>query len=330
MNKKKRCQKKPNKRKVERLHKMQSLTTHNDSILKKGSNRIISIQTIMHIASRIKRSKKSKSKSKVKILATLLSILKVIVAVMTLTATIWGTYYTWKSYLDSKPAQVHKIFKYKDKTIYVDSVSKFKILLEPHNTNMYILGRNDDNSESYPFPIIINKSNKSINNFKVFVNAYLWGFTYFDDDVNKNFRIIKKDSVPLLITLELEYKYDVLHANSSISNPINYVIPIDYMSERYMSFDFHITYDGIIEPLKYSVLLEISDDTYSYKLRDEEIDKFLSLCYSQGALLSKDTLIAIQHRYKSYILCNNKNSAIPKEEFEKYKSIIIKNYHEEY
>lgn len=277
-----------------------------------------------NIISPIKKAESKKS-------AKVLTIVTFIIAAMTLVATIFGAYYSYKSYLDSKPAQVHKLFKYQDhyKSINVDSISVFETLLEPNSTDRYFIGsdKEDLNSlEQYAFPIVMNQSNKSINNFKVNVSAILYGFTYLDDDVNKNFRIIKKDSLTLGKTLELEYKYSILHAKSCISNPINVVTPLEYVSQRFVTFDFHITYDGILEPISYTVILVVSDNIYSYQLSDEDIDGFLSGSYSNGYLMSESSLITIYLNTNFCIICDKFDYNNSKEDFEKYKSDIIKKY----
>ena len=245
---------------------------------------------------------------------------------LTVVATIVAAYYGYKTYSDNQPSQISMVFTDLEKLYDVQDKSNFMFLFQP--SHRCLLLETDDDLFGGSLPIIVNDSEKSIIGFKMSVNVYCFnGVSFKETDVNKNFTISKLDTADFTHAI-LDYKYDVLHAKSSVSSPLNTVFLPDSISLSddfcHITFEYNITYEGINAPIHYFVNIYacFNDDM---KLSDNTIDAFLSMCFKDGVIFkeSDHTFISMHDTSIPIKVIKPIDRHIKGEEFEKYKSDII-------
>ncbi len=250
-------------------------------------------------------------------------------------------FFTVLKYCNDRPAHVTRELCCLDNTMNIDDYIMFISLLHSSNRKIVICSDNESMNRLFgcPFPTIKNNSNKTINNFKLDVEVYVNGSSYFNEkDINKDFEITKIDSInrsePGKLTLiSFKYKYDVLHAKSSVTSPLNvlYIPDSVAFSDDYhvMMFNFQITYEGIEMPIKYTEFLYVNFNETS-TLTNNTIEHYLNELHEKTAftLNYNQTLISIRER-ANFIFLNPRDISVNESDFEYYKSTIIKKYNME-
>lgn len=227
----------------------------------------------------------SKSQSEQKEESFIIKWLKRIFSVQTLmvVATIAAAFFGYRSYSDNHPSQISLEFNCIQGSINTEKITEYESLLFPFQRHLKLEDHTVYNSVlNSPFPAIVNKSDKSIKNFKVEVLVHLSQLRFHDSDVNQDFEVTKYDTTSTTgYNVYFKYKFDVLHAKSSMSVPLNSVylpdtIPFSDNFHNLLLF-FKITYDGINEPIRYRVKIAslFNEDNFLYKY-DKTIDKYLT------------------------------------------------------
>lgn len=256
--------------------------------------------------------------------------LKYSLQVLALIVSGFGAFYAYKSYSYTQPVQI-KLEYFGINKDYALSNDLLFLVLEQTAYNRIVLGTAsgpDIWHTGLLFPKICNHSNKSIKNFNLKVEAQVSPFTYIsytNDNINQDFFISRKDASSAVF----EYKYDVLYANSSVSSPLNEIMISDTTKTGedfyQLVFNYSITYDGIPEPIHYTVLLfAYIDDSYKHYL-DVTVGHFLDrtktiICSKDAALISLcDMNIPIE-------VVDLLDKHITNEDFEEFKLNIVKSY----
>lgn len=198
---------------------------------------------------------------------------------------LFGTYYTYKAFIENQPAEISfKIPKLEGESlIYEDARDLSNIWtlgiykIPPVEINRAIMGGIEN---MLLFPIIGNKSDKSIQHFRC--KIHVW----YDHCMAKLFKDSKEASeLPFInseyytINSETEhnivfsYNFDYLPAQTRLPNPINFFYL--FLAEKEISttgglvkFHYSITYDGAKEPLEFQYTArmyynENSDDNFT-------------------------------------------------------------------
>ena len=243
--------------------------------------------------------------------------------------TLAGAYYTYKSYVDNQPAQVSLEYVSSDKTIQADSI-KFFCILKALNYHQINIG-SEYYPGTHPVPILKNESDKSITNFRLEIEVLLSSFYFKEEEVNNDFEIVKRDDI--LNTVTFRYKHNVFPAKSGITLPLEYLyLPDNYPFigmpdyEEGFSLEYHITYDGIAEPMYYIVqYTAYCQEDNLYDLSNSQIDAFLTKCYKAKRLFNTGhSLVAIYYSVGKVKTIDPIEHPLTDDEFEKWKANVIR------
>lgn len=231
------------------------------------------------------------------------TILLVFTVVSAVAASI-AAYYSIKSDKDNQPSQIGLEYYVSYEPINVDSINVFVNLITPYFGQAFL---GNYNSAKYPLnglPEIKNNSSKSINNFRLDVYINYEYLELDEKNISADYEII--DHQPSSYRIHLRNKYDVLNAKSSAPIPLASLsipenIPLHYKDSLLVPFDYSdlafryiITYDGISEPIAYSVYyIMYHDKEANWSVSDEHVEDFLDMCYKDGAFNYSSTIVSI-------------------------------------
>ena len=146
------------------------------------------------------------------------------------------------------------------------------------------------------------------------------------DDIDKNYEIIRCDTTFDIKDIKLQYKYDFLRANSTLPVPIQSMKDVN-KDKHLVGFYYQIAYDGIREPLIYKIynLVYLCSNA---TIPDSIINQYLDECYyHMGCFKEKKakSLVTIPMAYKMFVV---KSPTISSEEdFVLFKKDFIENWH---
>lgn len=182
---------------------------------------------------------------------------------------------------------------------------------------------------SYDMPAIVNRTNKSITNFKFELDIDYYPLVLRREEINEDYEVFYNDT--LAHRIKLRYKYDVLKAKNAVPLPIRHMRHFSdsvlFSTEEQITFNCSITYDGISDPKEFIIIDEIYfDNSENGQVSDEHIEKFFDDYYIQGYFLSENknsVLVSIIENTRiDYIIPQGIKTDV---QFEKFKKNFIKN-----
>lgn len=279
------------------------------------------------------------------------------VGAITLFATLIAAYYTFKSYKDNQPPRLCLEVHYFNKdrknlsVINVESINRFINLIVPEG-HVIMLGYTSNYYFPMGIPYIINRSRKSMKNFKLEIDFFYSHLRFIDDVVSEDFEYVDvtdSDSLDFcgLKRVKFKYKHDILYAQCAIPVPLRMMgvdIPNSEIAtwnyQAFAHFNYYIVYDGITKPVDFSVsytvyfddFCRLKDDVYHCSntelmgVTEEHIDEFLTKTYSNHLRFEDlDKMVTVVDGDNSMIFNLPKNLTDAK--FEKHKKEFIEDYY---
>lgn len=243
-------------------------------------------------------------------------------------AALVAAYYAYKSYIDNQPSQISLEYNVFHETINADDKQNFINLMAANYRSLAFGSGYSDGFIPNGMPNIINKTNKSIKNFKLEVTIRFFHLAFRQEDINKDFEVIENDTT--FSTLKLKYKYDVFNAQSAIPIPLKFMHlpesePFSDDNTYTILFSYNITYDGISEPRDFGISYIVYFDNEEHlSITDKHIDEFLSSCYKQGCFTEykNNTLVSVVDAARTRVA--TPSISLTDDSFEKYKERFIK------
>ncbi len=196
--------------------------------------------------------------------------------------------YAVKSYKDNRLSKISMEYWTNDKKIIknVDNIVRFENLICPYERMVKLDG--------YGYPMLVNKSSKSVNNLQLTIEVNYERLGFFDKDISSDYSVIEHNTVTR--TIKLRYNPTILNAKSVIPFPIGKMylpdtIPIQKDECFSVHFQYKFTYDGMPgnPRLFMPIVFYITDHVYfdnkdQLHSDDEHVDAFLTQCYQMGYL----------------------------------------------
>lgn len=271
---------------------------------------------------------KLKSRAWLKRITSIQSI-SFIVAVFAAFAAIFAAYYTYKAYISNEPSQLSIEYPInKENNINLGKRTSLITLLKSDGRCLFFGRGVPDGNYPTGIPRIVNNSNKSLMNFKCEVKIYHWDLDYNEVDIDKDYEVVED----LRGCLKLRYKFDVLNAQWGLPVPLRNA----YLSEETiikewikfcLFFEYHISYDGISEPLNYTATIwSYFEEKDCFK---EHIDNFLDVMYGNLTKPNAGCLVAISGitQKTTHGIIVDPTKKMNKAEFQEYKKQVIRDYH---
>ena len=259
--------------------------------------------------------------------STLLKWLKPFLQVIAIIISIFAAYVAYKSYTNTIPVQITLEYYGSKHNYAINNDRSTFIVLDRFYGDWINFLQLTERESSVLLPTINNYSEKSIKNFNLKVGVLAYPFKIEEESVNQDFVINKKESEH---QADFEYKYDVLHAYTTISSPLDalYLDEDKTYDENYymLFFDYSITYEGAPNPIQYRVVLYAS-------LRDNNenddtvINEFLDVIYDT-TFHNPDNycLISICSHHAPFTIIDLISEHVDSADFESFKSMVIKDY----
>ena len=274
------------------------------------------------------QKKKSKDNPVIACLKRLFSNQKkaMLIAVCTLALTGLSIWLQYASRRDARPAQLSLEYSttwlgHEDSCLPIDKkISTFVCLkkAEPYNGTVQF-------SDGLGGLVTVhNRCNKSVTGLNVIIDV-VTDLNINQDDIDKNYEIIRCDTTFDIKDIKLQYKYDFLRANSTLPAPVHSMKDVN-KNKHLVAFLYQIAYDGIREPLVYNIYNQVYMCS-NVSIPDSIINQYLDECYQMGCFQEKKarSLVTIPLTYKMYVV---KSPAISSEEdFESFKKDFIENWH---
>ena len=238
-------------------------------------------------------------------------------------AALVAAYYAYKSYKDNQPSQISIEYNVFHESIKADNIQNYVNLMVPNYKSLAFGSGYSDGFIPNGMPNILNKTNKSINNFKLEITIRYFHLNINPEDICKDYVIIENDTS--LYLLKLKYKYNIFNAQSAIPIPVKFMnlpgsrpFPDDSIYKIY--FVYNITYDGIAENKDFGISYDVYFDQETHlSVTDKHIDDFLTSCYKEGAFTEykNNTLVSVVDMVDTKVA--NPSMISTDESFEKYK-----------
>lgn len=247
-----------------------------------------------------------------------------------------AAFYTYKTYKDNQPAHISLEYSEGYEAVNVEDKDILINLSSSSLGKVFFRSLNPDDKHPIGLPIIVNKSSKSVENLNLEVSINTGFFEFKEEDVGIDFEII--DNNPTIQNaITLRYKNNYLNANSEIPVPLWFLyvpdtilIPkvydscetVSYAKDDCISsvFQYKITYDGLSKPIEFVVVDYVYIGEYRpWLLSDEQIDKFLTMCYERGCFteLKNRIIVSVLDRNPMIVIPPKKLSDADFKEFKR-------------
>lgn len=248
-----------------------------------------------------------------------------------------AAYYTYKSYLDNKPPQLGIEIRDYEKSINVnvEHIHFFRNFYIPCYDLVFLSSDNEFKPNGIPF--VYNNSSKIMNNFKLRIHVV---YTQYEiTHICSDYKITNLDTIRdgLYKIMDLEYRSDVLYAQSAIPVPFSSmsISESDSLSEERFAWArlcYDIAFDGIPKPKSFEVnyysYFDEYEDFYNYgnpeDFEDEYIEKILSDYYSEDYEFSMLTLVSVLDNDVTKFVIPPKK--FTDEKFEKFKKDFVEDF----
>ena len=249
-----------------------------------------------------------------------------------------AAYFAFLSHSESHPPQISIIFN--SSYSYLSSNNSIDLSMDP-DRNIYILLNNSrgylnfDDAFHNGYPLICNKTRKTIKDFKLKVTIKHDGLDFKNIIFNPSFEVCEVDSMFFKTTLL--YKANSLNPGEKILTPIRniyYEVDLPHNMEEMRNFPFDQKYEIEFHyDISYDIMtkyenLYVNCSAYPNSSSDNNdyfIDRFLTRCFSWNHFTnsSMPDIVAVQNNSFSTWLANPRDG-LSDDEFEIFKKEFIK------